>query len=521
MAAVAEALLRLLPSGTETVHVLASAADLKPDRTAVLDPSDTIVAIASHPGPAARGIIRLSGPLALAIALEEFEADDPTPIPSKPTVYEGRYNVVGLPARVVLWPGPRSYTGQAVAEIHTIGSMPILRHLVNLCLTRGARMAEPGEFTLRAFLSGRIDLSQSEAVLAVIEARTPVQLDAALRGLAGGLAAPVRALRERLLDRLVDLEANLDFVEESDVTPVARAALCDDLTDALRCLEDLTSRFQSRERSDARPRVVLAGPPNSGKSRLFNALLGEDRAIVAPTAGTTRDDLVAPCDCDGVMVDLIDTAGEESADSNISEAAQSRRAARVAEADLVLLCVPAAAMAESTPHPYPPPQGGREFEPPPLPERSSEWSPPPLRGRVRVGGESQDQARTLVVSTMADLRINPSPLVWEGRESKSDPLLTSARTGQGLDDLRRAIASRLRLQSAETDTHTLGSRFREGLDRATESIQTALTIASGSGGEELIAAELHRAIDDLGALVGAVVTEDILDRIFRRFCVGK
>ncbi len=443
----------------------------------MLDPSDTIVAISSHPGPAARGIVRLSGPEALTIALDAFEGDGPSPVPGRPTVYPGRIRLddppASLPATLVLWPGPRSYTGQAVAEVHTIGSPPLLDRLVSRCLARGARPAEPGEFTLRAFLSGRIDLAQSEAVLRVIEARTPGQLDAALRTLAGGLAGPVRGLRDRLLDRLIELEANLDFVDESDVPPVVRAALVDDLVASAERLGELIARHRSRERPDARPKVVLAGPPNAGKSRLFNALLGDDRALVADAAGTTRDDISAPCDCDGLPVDLIDTAGEEAATSPIASAAQSRRGARLAEADLILACGP---------HADP--------------------------GAVPIADR-----RILAVATKADL--SPSP-------SSSPGIATSALTGLGLAELRTAIADRLRSLTEEAGSdREIGPQFREGLDRAAESVAQALALARDHGHEELIAAELRRAIDELGKLVGAVVSEDILDRIFRRFCVGK
>ncbi len=308
----------------------------------------------------------------------------------------------------------------------------------------------------------------------MIEATTPARLDAALRTLAGGLAGPVRDLRDRLLDRLVELEANLDFVDESDIPPVVRAALVDDLAASAVRLCELIARHRSRDRSDSRPRVVLAGLPNAGKSRLFNALLGDDRALVADAAGTTRDDLSAPCDCDGLAIELVDTAGEEAAASPIASAAQSRRSARLAEADLILACVPQ-----------------------------------PEAGTVPIG----DDRRILVVATKADLS-----------RSTSSPrgITTSALTGLGLAELRAAIATRLRSLADEAENdREIGPQFREGLDRAAESVAQALALARDQGHEELIAAELRRAIDELGKLVGAVVSEDILDRIFRRFCVGK
>ena len=446
----------------------------------MLDPSDTIVAISSHPGPAARGIVRLSGPEALAIALDGFDGDGPTPLPGRSTAYSGRIRLddppSSLTATLVVWPGPRSYTGQPVAEIHTIGSPPLLEHLVARCLACGARLAEPGEFTLRAFLSGRIDLAQSEAVLRVIEARTPGQLDAAVRQLAGGLAGPVRDLRDRLLDRLVDLEANLDFVDEADIPPVVREALMDELDDSSRRLAELRSRHRSRGRSESRPVVVLAGPPNAGKSRLFNALLGDDRAIVAPIAGTTRDDLSAPSECDGLQIELVDTAGEDIAASPIAEAAQDRRAARLAEADLVIHCVAS-------------------------------------DGRDASVSAPAEERRTLVVATKADL---------SHELTSTSSIATSALTGDGLPALRSAIAGRLPPLAGEAGSdREIGPQSGEALDRAAESVANALRLGRGQGSEELIAVEIRQAIDELGKLVGAVISEDILDRIFRRFCVGK
>lgn len=312
----------------------------------MLDSSETIAAIASRPGPAPRAIIRLSGPEALAISLGDFrdESGAHLGLPARPCVYAGQIHLTSptlqLPAKLVLWPGPQSYTGQPVAEVHTIGSPPLVNHLLAHYLASGARLAEPGEFTLRAFLSGRIDLSQSEAVLKVIEARSPRKLQSALEQLAGGVAGPLKSLRDRLLDRLVELEANLDFVEEPDVSPIFRQGLVDDLDEAIHTLNGILNTHRGRDQADARARVVLIGKPNAGKSRLFNALLNHEHAIVSPVAGTTRDYLTAACEFDNVPLTLIDTAGEEIARDAIESAAQDKRAAQLIDADLVILCVP-------------------------------------------------------------------------------------------------------------------------------------------------------------------------------------
>jgi tRNA modification GTPase len=445
-----------------------------------LDPTDTIAAIASPTGPGLRGMVRVTGPEAWAVVLGLFEEDEPRDPPTKAERRVGRLRVEGLArplaVAVSLWPGDRTYTGQPLLEIHAPGSPPLLRLILSACLSRGARLAEPGEFTLRAFLSGRIDLTQSEAVLGVIDASTPAQLDEALKQLAGGLASPIRALRDRLADVLAHLEANLDFAEEPDVDPLGIEALAASLDEAAAEVQSLADRLRSRERPEGRPRVVLNGPPNAGKSRLFNALLGLDRAIVSPVAGTTRDYLEAPCDCDGLLVDLVDTAGLEHAASPIEAQAQAAREGQAGLADLLLDCLASdSAVVEET--------------------------------------RAQTDRPRLLIWTKADASTTPAP---PGR------IPTSAATGAGLGFLKRRIAATLRSKSLEGDRVAgTAARCGESLARAGKSLADAAETLRMGGGDELVAVDLRQGLDDLGRVVGAVVTDDLLDRIFRRFCIGK
>lgn len=446
------------------------------------DTSDTIAAIASPPGPALRGIVRLSGPDALAIARSGFRPDVDSPWSGRAERRGGQLTVTGLrppvPAALILWPGRRTYTGQPLAEVHAIGSTPILQAILADCLVRGARLAEPGEFTLRAFLSGRIDLTRAEAVLGVIEARNPAQLQAALAQLAGGIAAPIGRLRDRLLDVLAHLEANLDFVDEPDVDPLGRAQLAEELATASAELLGLADRLEGRDRPEGAPRVVLVGPPNAGKSRLFNALLGEARALVSPVAGTTRDYLSAELSCDGLAVRLIDTAGAESPSSEIEAQSQDFREEQAATADLLLICRPADAP-DAIPPAHP------------------------------------SDRRSLWVVTKADLAADRP-------EAEAEGLLTSAATGEGLARLRSEIA-RVVLDSAAGDAAVTGTsaRCRDSLVRAGDALHSAASALTLGGGEELVAIDLRQGLDDLGRVVGAIVTDDILDRIFGRFCIGK
>jgi tRNA modification GTPase len=444
-----------------------------------MDPNDTIAAVATPPGPAARGIVRLSGPRAWAIGLDGFRPGSEWAPPRYAEMRSGHLSIDGVrplvPAMVALWPAPKTYTGQDITEIHLVGCLPFLDRLLAHCLARGARHAEPGEFTLRAFLSGRIDLTRAEAVLGVIEAANQAQLDAALQQLAGGLSGPILAMRDRLLDIAAELEANLDFSEESDVLPVARAALADELARLASDLAGLARRLDERGRPEGYPRAVLVGPPNAGKSRLFNAMLGRDRAIVSDQAGTTRDYLTGLCDCDGLVVELVDTAGIEAARDEVEEMAQGHCALQVERADLLLDCWPAG-------------WGDRPVEP---------------------GGDG----RIIRVATRCD-EAAPAAV--------GDAISTSAATGLGLDRLRSAIAGALRAGASEGDLPAgTAARCRGSIVRAGEALQSASVSLATAWGDELVAFDVRLAAEELGKVVGAVVTDDILDRIFRRFCIGK
>jgi tRNA modification GTPase len=451
-----------------------------------LDPNDTIAAVASPAGPGLLGIVRLSGPEALSIALQGFIPDRNERAPLRRAVVRaGSMRVDGLrpllPVLLALWPEPRTYTGQNVAEIHLPGSSPLMSLVLAQCLAAGARHAEPGEFTLRAFLCGRIDLTRAEAVLGVIDARNQAQLEAALEQLAGGLSGPILALRDRLLDVLAQLEANLDFTEEPDVDPLVRTVLAENLAGSATELKTLARRLTDRDRPEGYPRVVLAGPPNAGKSRLFNALLERDQAIVSPQAGTTRDYLTALCDCDGLTIELVDTAGIESAGDTIATRAQALRLQEAGRAQVLLDC--------------------RSID-------SSIDTMDVANAPERV---------TLSVWTQSDRGL-PDPSI----AGTTPMIVTSAATGAGLETLRSAIAAIIRGQEVDGNLPAgTAARCRGSLLGAEAALRSAAETLLVGGGDELVAVDLRQAVDELGRVVGAVVTDDILDRIFSRFCIGK
>jgi tRNA modification GTPase len=444
------------------------------------DVQDTIVAIATARGASERGAVRVSGPDALAIL---------TALSGEPLVYRSprrfgdcslSIELAGVPRRVpvdlYVWPNERSYTRQPAVEIHTIGSPPVLDAIVRACVGAGCRLAEPGEFTLRALLAGRIDLTQAEAVLSVIDARSNERLAAALEQLAGGLSTPLHRLRADLLGLLADLEAGLDFVEEEDVRFVEPEVLRQRLIEAARLVEATLQQVTERDAAQRLPRVAIIGPPNVGKSRLFNAIVERHgvvsqrpQALVADAVGVTRDMLAAVVELDGMRIELIDTAGadETEAIDAIDGVARERLSAVLRDADVLVECRRA--------------------------DRIAGVLPP-----ERIG-----------VATMADLSPQDTPTGW---------LRTSATSGEGLTELAAETKARV----IETTHDALGvtaDRARTGLVQAHDALGRAL--AAADVGDELVSLELREALDGLGRVVGEVVTDEVLGEIFGKFCIGK
>jgi tRNA modification GTPase len=435
------------------------------------DPEATIVALASAAGPGARAILRLSGKSSAKIIqslLPEFERD----LLRKRHWQAGEIRLSGLysplAAEVYFWAGPSSYTGQDVAEIHTISSPPLVQLLLKECLAAGARAAEPGEFTMRAFLAGKIDLPRAEAILGVIEATSRDRLREALMQLAGGLAQPLHELREDLLDLLADVEAGLDFADEA-VAFIDPTTLLHRITKGLAFVTLAQKQIQQRALGHRPFRCVLAGPTNAGKSRLFNALVGASKAIVSEVAGTTRDWLEAIISIDGVRIQVVDTAGRRGTEDLIEKRAQGLGEEQAHEADLILWC-----RAPDDP-----------FEP------------------------KQMAQPMAAIATKSDL----------GTPWRELPAV-SAVTGAGLVELRKELVRRAGERQGDALLSSL-SRCRHHVDACLGHLRRAHRLVLEEEPAELLALELRSALEELGAIVGAVYTDDLLDRIFSRFCIGK
>lgn len=457
---------------------------------------DTIVAIASPKGSGLRGIVRLSGPSAVECVAKVFQPDGDAPIDGLKRSERFRGHVVCgeqiVPGVLLIWPDDRSFTKQPSAEFHTFGSTPILEIVVAELCNHGARPAEPGEFTMRAFLSGRLDLTQAEAVLAVIDANNRKQLDVAIDQLAGGIGTRLNTTRTELIAALAELEAGLDFVEE-DIEFISNDVMVAKLQSAQQSIRRLLSQLADRDAKNDRFRVSLFGLPNAGKSSLFNCLVGEDVAIVSNVKGTTTDRVSSICDIGDVTIELVDTAGLETidADNSIESASQRHRQRETTQTDMALLCISAADS---------------------LPEIKTQ-----LEQRSELGLES-----TTVVLTQID-RVEPQTIETIQNVLAVNTLTTSTADLSGIESLRQFIGHAAK-NSQSSESAIVGStmlRTGQSLNDAQLAIESAIDAANMGIGEEVVASEVRSALDCIGLIVGTIYTDDILDVVFGKFCIGK
>ncbi|MBV8086244.1 MAG: tRNA uridine-5-carboxymethylaminomethyl(34) synthesis GTPase MnmE [Chloroflexi bacterium] len=442
---------------------------------------DTIAAVATAPGEAGIGVVRLSGRHALRIAQQLFRPSARRCAYDSHRLYHGHIRDGDELVDEVLLAcmrAPRSYTAEDVVEIHGHGGAAPLERILHLALAAGARLANPGEFTLRAFLNGRLDLAQAEAVADVIQARSEASLRLAVNQLSGRLSAAVDEVQRRILVVMAQLEANIDFSED-DVPPAASAVLLSELAlaeaDLRRLLEAADEGILYRRGA----RVAIVGRPNAGKSSLLNALLRTNRAIVTPVAGTTRDTIEETLNVRGLPVVLVDTAGITETRDPVEAIGVSRSKAAIEDADLVLMVY----------------------------DLLAGWT------TEDEGIVSALRTRPLLVANKRDLVVNGQP--------GTGAMAVSALTGDGLPELEEAIRARLVAHSGVDDILVNNLRHKNLLEQAAVHVADARASVADGRPADFVAIDLRAALTELGRLTGSEVSESLLDEIFSRFCIGK
>jgi len=460
--------------------------------------NDTIAAIATAPGEAGLAVLRVSGPRALAVADACFVGRSPLADVGSHTLHHGW----------VVWPStepalerrrldeavagvfraPRSYTREDVVELSCHGGGVAARRVLAALLAAGARLARPGEFTLRAYLGGRLDLTQAEAVADLIHAETDAAGDLALAQLAGGLSRRIGTLADRLMDCVAEVEARVDFAEDVggvEVPPHVVAAIERTRADLATLLEG--SEYARAVRDGVR--VTIAGRPNAGKSSLFNALLGESRAIVTDVAGTTRDRVSERLELDGVWLVLSDTAGLRASDDPIERMGVQRATESLEAAGLVLWVV----------------------------DGSQSLAPEDLEFHEQHHGR-----RVLWVLNKSDLGVSAEAVLLSLRTTEDITCVrVSALTGDGLVSLREAIVTALGGARGGLLGQVSNPRHAEALERAARLLAQASVAAGSRAPGEIVALELRESLAAFGEVTGTHMGDELLDRIFSRFCIGK
>ncbi len=448
--------------------------------------TDTIAAIATPPGRGALAIVRVSGRSALTVCSEIWRGRELSSFGT----HEQRFGRIINGGEIVdevmiaVHRSPASFTGEDCVEITCHGGPIVTRRILDLLLAHGARTADPGEFTRRAFLNGRMDLSKAEAVFDMIHARTVLAQRAAAAQLDGALGRLVQELRNALVETLAHLEAWIDFPEE-DIDPDTGEAFVRRVTSVFECIDRLLATENRGRILRDGLRVAIIGPPNAGKSSLLNALLGSERAIVSSTPGTTRDYIEESLSLRGMPVCLVDTAGIRDSQDAVEQAGIARSKDQASRADIVL----------------------RVFDGS-IPCDASWNTPLPLDADVP----------TLTVLNKSDLPLHSS---WTGDKSRSHPRI-SCTTGEGVEALAELLAANaMECGQASGDLIAIAARHAACFRNARRTVVAALEGLRSAAPPELVAADLRAALHAIGEVTGAVDVEEILDALFGRFCIGK
>ena len=456
-----------------------------------MNEQDTICAVSTPPGEGGIGIIRISGRDAIAIASTVFRPGKKKRLESAAT-HTLHYGHIVDPASgeavdeslVTVMRAPATYTREDVVEINCHGGMMPLARTAALLLAAGARQAEPGEFTKRAFLNGRIDLAQAEAVMDIISSKTDLAHRAANEQLLGGLSREIGALRDKMISLLAAVEAGIDFPEE-DIETETGKPLGAEISEVITGIDNLLSSYVFGRILRSGLGTAIVGRPNVGKSSLLNALLKQDRAIVTEIPGTTRDVLEEYVNILGVPLRIIDTAGIRHSHDLAEQEGVRRSLAAIESADIALVVL----------------------------DGALSLTPEDRRVLDEVKGK-----KAIAVINKSDLPRRLEKIDWPDVQ-----ISLSCRTGTGLDDLKKAISDFVQKGAVNSQEHpwAVNQRHKLALERSLGSLEKALAAVQASLSPEFIALDLRDALDNMGLIIGATYTDDILERIFNDFCIGK
>ena len=457
---------------------------------------NTIVALATPAGRSGIGVIRLSGADALSITRKLARDADFAPEPraaSLKKIYDLTSGEILDETVITFFRAPHSFTGENVIEISAHGSPVVLRQIIDACLHLDARMADAGEFSLRALSNGRMNLSQAEAVRDLIDARTAAAARQSARQLRGELSNSLQPIKDDLLDIIVVLESSLEFVED-DLPEFQAREIKEKLAAINARLEKMAATFKAGKLLREGLRVALVGRPNVGKSSLFNALLGDDRAIVTAIAGTTRDQLRESFTIGDIPVSLIDTAGLRETVDTVESIGVERSRRAMADADLVVVLL----------------DGSENL----------------TAEDKKIFEETEDLTRLIVVNK-SDLTAPEKNRILDEinaacRAPRAALKTISAKTGEGLDELQKSIVEPFASHDANGAGFLISdARHNDLLRRAVSEIAAACLCIDERRSEEIVLVGLHNAIKFLGEITGETTTEDVLTRIFSTFCIGK
>jgi tRNA modification GTPase len=463
-------------------------------RSLYTDHEDTIAAISTPLGEGGIGIVRVSGHHALDIVQEIFTGSQLSDLHSAPTyslhhgyIVHPDTNMIIDETLVTVMRAPRSYTREDVVEINCHGGILPLRNVLDIVLSRGARLASPGEFTKRAFLNGRIDLSQAESVLDIIRAKTDAGLQLAVQQLQGKLSKKVKSIHIDLKHLLAALEASIDFPED-DIELISPFQIVSELDQSLGQIEYLlVSAYEGKIVRDGLS-VAIVGKPNVGKSSLLNVLLEEERAIVTPIPGTTRDTIEDYINLNGIPVRLIDTAGIRDTDNQIEMLGVARSRDAIKQADLILCMF----------------------------DISVPWS---LEDDELL--QTVKDKDIMVTINKIDLPAIVSIQDMVSKFSEPVPTLSiSIKEHRGLDQLKQTLIDHVLTIPFES-VEVTNSRHKRALSLTKESLGRARSAAEANMSQEFIALDVREALDHLGEITGETTREDILEEIFSTFCIGK